>query len=274
MTAALPDDPPAEPAGSLEIRWMFPGELDPAIARWFARFPAGIRPCEDIYLLDPQLPALSVKIRLRRAFEVKAYRGSPAVLDIAGRARGSMQSWQKWSFPLGPDSPAATAPGGWARVRKTRRVSHFSLARGQTVTGAAQPGRPACSVELTEAHLRGHPWWTLGFEATGPAETLRTHLEATAALVFAQPPPGPAELGPASSHSYAEWLIEQAGRGANAEIRNPLGALRRLVQAYPCGQGHQPFRFGPVIIDWYHRQDEAAFPQPDLPDQNRVPGIR
>jgi hypothetical protein len=75
MTAALPDDPPSEPAGSLEIRWMFPGDLDTAIARCFTRFPAQTRAFEDIYLLDPQLPALSVKIRSRHAFEVKAYRG-------------------------------------------------------------------------------------------------------------------------------------------------------------------------------------------------------
>jgi hypothetical protein len=213
MTAALPDDPPAEPAGSLEIRWMFPGEADIAIARWFMRFPGETRAFEDIYLLNPHLPALSVKIRSRRAFEVKAYRGSPAILDMAGRARGPLQSWQKWSFPLGPDSPPATAPDGWMRVQKTRRISHFSLARGRAVTDTPQPGQPACSVELTQARLRGNPWWTIGFEATGSAGTLRTTLEATAALVFAQPLPGPAVLGAASSCSYAQWLTRQASPG-------------------------------------------------------------
>jgi hypothetical protein len=86
MTAALPDDPPAEPAGSLKIRWIFPGDLDTAITRWFTRFPAQTRAFDDIYLLDPRLPALSVKIRSRQALEVKAYLGSPAILDIAGRA--------------------------------------------------------------------------------------------------------------------------------------------------------------------------------------------
>jgi hypothetical protein len=30
---------------------------------------------------------------------------------------------------------------------------------------------------------------------------------------------------------------------------------------------------GVVIIGWHHRQDESALPQPDLLDQNRVPGI-
>jgi hypothetical protein len=197
---------------------MFPGDLDTAITRWFTRFPAQTRTFEDIYLLDPHLPALSVKIRSRQALEVKAYRGSPAILDIAGRARGPMQSWHKWSFPLGADSPAATAPDGWISVRKTRRISHFSLARGRAVTSPArQPGQPACSVELTQARLRGQPWWTIGFEATGPAGTLRTILEATAALVFARPLPGRTVLGPASSYSYAQWLTRQASPGPNAE---------------------------------------------------------
>jgi hypothetical protein len=103
-------------------------------------------------------------------------------------------------------------------VQKTRRVSHFSLARGRAVTGATrQPGRPACSAELTEARLRGKAWWTIGFEATGPAGMLRTILEATAALVFVQPLPGWTVLGPANSYSYAQWLIRQASPGSDAE---------------------------------------------------------
>lgn len=34
--------------------------------------------------------------------EVKAYRGSPGILQVAGRARGLMEAWQKWSFPCSP----------------------------------------------------------------------------------------------------------------------------------------------------------------------------
>jgi hypothetical protein len=45
-------------------------------------------------------------------------------------------------------------------------------------------------VELTEIRISGQDWWTLGFEATGPAGLLRSELQATAALVFAQALPG------------------------------------------------------------------------------------
>jgi hypothetical protein len=66
-------------------------------------------------------------------------------------------------------------------------------------------------VELTEVRMGGRDWWTLGFEATGPADLLRSELQATAALVFAQALPGGVEPGPDESRSYAEWLGQQPG---------------------------------------------------------------
>jgi hypothetical protein len=68
-------------------------------------------------------------------------------------------------------------------------------------------------VELTEVHVRGEPWWTLGFEATGPASALRSELSAAAALVFAQAVPGGRELGMGDCQSYAQWLRRQPGAG-------------------------------------------------------------
>ena len=66
--------------------------------------------------------------------------------------------------------------------------------------------KPRCEVELTEVHTRGQDWWTLGFEATGPADLLRNEIEATAARVFAQALPGGVEPGLNESRSYARWL--------------------------------------------------------------------
>jgi hypothetical protein len=54
-------------------------------------------------------------------------------------------------------------------------------------------------------------WRTLGFEATGPAGLLRSELQATAALVFAQALAGDVEPGPDDSRSYAEWLGQRPG---------------------------------------------------------------
>jgi len=120
MTAEPPQSPVTEAVLNLEVRWIFPGPLETAVARWFGRFPARMESREDTYLLDPQLPGLSVKVRGGGALEVKLYRGSPGILEVAGRARGRMESWQKWSFPfsaLSPLSPDSGDPRGWRPVR-------------------------------------------------------------------------------------------------------------------------------------------------------------
>jgi hypothetical protein len=213
MTAKPPESPVTEAVRSLEVRWIFPGQLEAAVAGWFGRFPARLESREDTYLLDPQLPGLSVKIRAGGALEVKVYRGSPGILEVDGRARGRMESWQKWSFPGGPSSQASGGPGGWRPVSKRRRISRFSLASGPIAARTPGLGRePGCEVELTEIGIRGEDWWTLGFEATGPASLLRGELEAAAALVFAQALPGVVQPGTDDSRSYAEWLGQRLPR--------------------------------------------------------------
>ena len=64
---------------------------------------------------------------------------------------------------------------------------------------------------FSQARTGGQDWWTLGFEATGPADLLRSELQATATLVFAQALPGGVEPGPAESRSYAKWLSQRPG---------------------------------------------------------------
>jgi hypothetical protein len=207
MTAEPPGSPVAEGVRSLEVRWIFPGQLEAAVAGWFGRFPARTESREDTYLLDPRLRGLSVKVRGAAALEVKVYRGSPGILEVGGRARGRMQAWQKWSFPMSPLRPDSSDLPGWRPVRKRRRISQFSPVSRPVATQATGLGHePRCAVELTEVRTGGQDWWTLGFEATGPEDALRNALQATAALVFAQALPGRVEPGPDESRSYMEWL--------------------------------------------------------------------
>jgi hypothetical protein len=209
MTAAPTERLSTEGVRTLEVRWIFPGELASAVAGWFARFPIKTTVLEDAYLLDPHLPGLSVKVRAEQALEVKMYRGSPGLLEVAGRAGGRLESWQKWSFPHGPASLDGRDSAGWRPVSKRRRISRFSLAgRLARASDQALSEGPACAVELTDVHAHGEAWWTLGFEATGPANVLRSELEAAAALVFAVALPGGLELGVDDSRSYAQWLCQ------------------------------------------------------------------
>ena len=99
MTAAQLEIPVTGRMRSVEVRWILPGRMEAGVARWFARFPAGVESREDACYVDPQLRGLSVKLRDGRALEVKVYHGSPGVLEVAGRARGRPESWDKWSFP-------------------------------------------------------------------------------------------------------------------------------------------------------------------------------
>ena len=209
--SAAPEGVLVEGLPSLEVRWIFPGQLDTAVAAgWFPGLQPEAESREDAYLLDPGLDGLSVKIRAGQARDVKMFLGSPGILDLPGRACGRMQFWRKWSFPVSPLNPENIDPDGWRRVGKQRRVTWFSPAGEQIARAPAVPGQGApqarCAVELTEVRFRHQDWWSLGLEATGPAESLRHGLEATAALVFAQAPPGGADLRIDDSRSYADWL--------------------------------------------------------------------
>jgi hypothetical protein len=219
MTAAPHESSVTEGVLSLEIRWILRGELDGAVGGWFERSRPGVESREDTYLVHPNVSGLSVKVRAGEELDVKVYQGSPGILEVPRCARGRLQSWQKWSFPLRSLSRGSSDPALWRPVAKRRRISRFSRATGWIAPGAWVPGgAPGCAVELTEVRTRGQAWWSLGFEATGPADLLRSELEACAALVFTQALPGGVELGMDDSKSYAEWLGGHlsAGRDAGA----------------------------------------------------------
>jgi hypothetical protein len=211
MAAHQHESPVSGGIRTLEVRWILPGELETAVVGWFARFTAATESREDTYLL-PHLPGLSVKIRGGRALEVKVYGGSPGILEVAGQALGRMESWEKWSFPCGELTQGNEIAACWRPVHKRRRIGWFSLASEPTLARApALGGEPGCAVELTEVLTGGEAWWSVGFEATGPADLIRRELEATAALVFTHALPGGVELGTDDSRSYAEWLWQRAG---------------------------------------------------------------
>jgi hypothetical protein len=226
-----------EGLNTVEVRWILPGQLDAAVAGWFGRFPATMDSREDAYLIHPVLRGLSVKIRAGRALEVKQFHGSPGILDAAGSIRGRMECWQKWSFPFGLLGPDEAGPPGWTVVHKRRRISRFPLAGGQLAAHVPQQGaEPACAVELTEVRSGGETWWSLGFEATGPADLTDSMLRGTAALVFTLALPGDVELGIGQCQSYNEWLSRRRipAMTETAGFRLDESARRRGRPERPC----------------------------------------
>lgn len=177
------------------------------MAGWFGRFPAEVAARQDAYLVDPELRGLSVKVRAGAALEVKVYHGSPGIFEVSGRAFCRTESWQKWSFPLASFSQDSGGPSRWRPIRKRRQIIRFQLAGGRVVVAARGPAtEPRCAVELTEIDFGAEVYWSLGFEATGPAELLRGVLQDSAALMFAQEPPGQVDLSMDCCQSYAQWL--------------------------------------------------------------------
>jgi len=212
MTVAQPEGPLSEGIRTLEVRWIFPGELETVVAGWFGQFTGGTESRQDTYLVSPHLPGLSVKVRGGRALEVKVYRCSPGILEVAGRARGRMESWQKWSFPCGRLSQGSGEVAGWRQVHKRRRIGWFSPASEPISARVPAPGEePGCTVELTEVFTGSEAWWSLGFEAIGAADLVRGELQASAGLLFAGALPGDVELSMDHSRSYAEWLWQRSG---------------------------------------------------------------
>jgi hypothetical protein len=123
-----------------------------------------------------------------------------------------LEYWRKWSFRCEPVDQGDGLPAGWTTVSKRRLRTWFPLPAEEAPGGSLAGAEAACAVELAQAHLHGEPWWSLGFEATGPRDRLRGALEHAADIIFASPPPPGVELSLATSKSYAQWLAEQPNR--------------------------------------------------------------
>jgi hypothetical protein len=198
----------SEEGPTLEVRWVCPGALATSMIDWFTPFLEQVESREDAYLVGQQIQGISVKIRGGAQLDTKVASGSHGVLDVPGRARGHLQSWKKWSFPIHPVLEMDVESADWVRVGKIRRIGRFSFADGVHVTRGVSSGEhlTTCAVELTEVVKSGEPWWTLGFEVAGHPEAMREAIETTAAMVFSDPLPGELELNLADSKSYVEWL--------------------------------------------------------------------
>jgi hypothetical protein len=190
----------------LEVRWIRPGALDDRMVDWFARFPISTESRVDNYLCDPDIDGLSVKVRGGRTLEVKARLRRRGELVVPGRARGFLESWQRWSFHAAPATWADVDSPAWISVSKVRRVSYVHANGDLSPRGEDHEHEIGCAVELTDVATAGRRWWTLSFEANGPEGDIRGLLETTALMVLGEPIPGATELRPHESSSYANWL--------------------------------------------------------------------
>ena len=193
----------------LEVRWIRPGTLDPQLSDWFSRFPISTESRVDHYLSDPDIDGLSVKIRGGHTLEVKARCGRCGELVLPDRADGFLESWQRWSFHGRAANWGRRDSPGWIAVSKVRRMSFMDGEGKLSARGEEPECEMGCAIELTDVATAGRQWWTLGFEAYGPADDLPGLLHSTAVTVFGEPLPGGIALRSHESTSYAGWLRHQ-----------------------------------------------------------------
>lgn len=192
---------------TLEVRWIDRGPIPEAMFGWLGPFADWIEHREDRYLADPSVPELGVKIKGGVELDLKAFRGSPGELAVAGGGRGLLEIWEKWRFPLDAVALPSIDASGWVAIRKVRRRRSFHLSEDRVVERPVSEAElPGCSVELTEFAVGGETWWTLALEAGGDPDALERSLRATAEALFRDPLPDSLRLDLGDSMSYARWV--------------------------------------------------------------------
>jgi hypothetical protein len=124
-----------------------PGPLPAAVIAWFDALPgeAGDESRTDQYCRLPEPAALGIKVRAGAKVEIKLRTQELGMRGFRERARGRVEHWEKWSFPLDPaqsDAEDLSQPAGaWISVEKTRRSRPFHV----TADGACAPGEGSVS---------------------------------------------------------------------------------------------------------------------------------
>lgn len=197
---------------TLEVRWIHRGPVPETVFGWLGPFDDWIEHREDLYLVEPAIPELGVKIKGGIELDLKAYRGSPGELEVPGGGRGRLELWAKWRFPLDAVSLPSVDGSGWLAIRKVRRRRSFAVSGGRVVERPVSEAElPGCAVEVTGFTVGADAWWTLGVEAGGHLETLEPVLRATAEWLFRGPPPEGVALDPQDSMPYARWFSHPQG---------------------------------------------------------------
>ena len=187
--------PALEITRTAEVRWFVPGPLPDAVRRWFRVLGEPVEPQSraDRYLA-PASDALGVKLREGK-LEPKRRDGTAGVFG-AGRARATVETWTKWSFPLADSAHLGTEAEGaesWIAVAKTRWQRY------------AEAGGGRCALEVSEVEARGEQWWSVCLEASGPDAEARWAALVGGAAWLARPD-APA-LAAEAAMGYPAWLL-------------------------------------------------------------------
>lgn len=197
-----------------EIRWFYQGTTPPAIENWFIADVLRencqkLEEREDWYLLIPGCEFLGVKLRQQR-LETKLRVTDLGILQLRNNVIGAAEKWLKSTCEDAKleslVTPDAIAKGQWVKVEKVRSQIRYLVAddRSLTPTSPEKTSQEGCNVELTQIIVNDYHWWTLGFEASGTDDKLKSNLETVAKKLFQTFPEQ--ELNLVDSYAYPKWL--------------------------------------------------------------------
>lgn len=196
---------------SAELRWFWQDPAPPELDEWFRSggvAPGGGLLREDCYQLERGQAELGIKRRDNRGgVEVKGL--VDARSSRGGLFAGPVQIWGKWTtyaVTIDPAHSIVVSKTRWIRKYDTTGPDVRELVldvHEQPAGGNESLPACGCNVELVELAVRRARWWTVGFEAFGPLETVEVSLRRT--IDAAGLPPASA-LGRGSELSYPAWL--------------------------------------------------------------------
>ncbi len=216
------------PFASQEVRWFFDGksERHPLLRQWFetaapieksadAGSPAWrgrLDDQPDIYLIIPGSEDMGIKWR-EGEFQVKGRVATLGTQVYAGRHRGRVERWVKWSYPGMPEAYRnlfLNASGQDLLSVEVHKVRALRKIRLDTMTNKAQevaatiPIDRGLGFELTDLQADGVDYCSLAVEAFPDDSAMGAAFAATVGA-FLQTLTD-LDLGPERSMSYPAWL--------------------------------------------------------------------
>lgn len=194
-----------------EIRWFLGAARSGDVREWFVeRFGSvSMERRTDRYLVLPGMGPVGIKLRAHASFEVKVRTAEPRHLSTVHGVSGYAECWTKWTCGGMSVVEAMTketeVDGQWIDVHKHRRICRLAIVDGHvTRLEWGQVVEHGGHVELTSVEVGDHEDCTLGLEAWGAANHVRSLLDRVIENVLGTSPP--AGLTLERSFSYPGWL--------------------------------------------------------------------
>jgi hypothetical protein len=162
---------------SLELRWMFNGNIPDHVKHWFY-YGEGHKDklekqrYEDIYLYTPEVDYSSVKFRDNK-LDIKWKRSSFRIEFESTKSlniSGIVEDWVFWEWNERKtaeeieDQIANNQMHPWIRIMKERSRYNYRY-KDNSLLPVSSKSDPDCSIEITTLKdTKNHVWWSIGID--------------------------------------------------------------------------------------------------------------